>query len=558
MRQNFIKAGVVICLLSAAILLNISSCSKGTNPTPNQSNNNTGTTTDVTPTITSLSVTSGTFNTLVVINGTNFSTTITDNKVYFNGKVATVTAATATQLTVTAPQDAGTGVVTLTVKGSITAVGPIFTYYPEVKITSIDVNSGAPGTTVKITGSGFSIILSDNKVFFNGKAATVTAATATLLTVTVPDGAGNGAITVSVGGGPATTGPNFSYLNTAALSITSIDVGKCMAGTVVNITGTGFSNNLAENNIFFNGKAATVSTATTTQLTVTVPAGAGCGKITAIVKGITAEGPTFDYYLPSTVSTFAGSIYGFADGPVSSALFGDIADLATDNGGNVYVTDKGNNSVRKITLPGTVSTFAGTGSGYMALDNLGNIFYAISSGTIYKIAPTGGVSFFASGGDVSGLACDKNNNVFVSNNYRNQIFHITPAGAPTGNITVTSPSHLAMAASSGNMYVATPAGTILKINPSGASVIYANETAMGIAVDANENLYITTFNGNVIKFIDHNTGAVSIIAKSSASQTYADGDQFTASFNTTGAIAIDNAGNIYVADQNRIRKITLK
>src|SRR5438067_8843905 len=99
----------------------IVSCSKkGSNSTPPIDN---------TPktTITSLSITTGVYDTEVVINGTNFSTTLADDQVFFNGKAAVVTTATATKLTVKVPLAAGTGSVSIKISGGTEVDGPTFT-----------------------------------------------------------------------------------------------------------------------------------------------------------------------------------------------------------------------------------------------------------------------------------------------------------------------------------------------------------------------------------------------------------------------------------------------
>ena len=84
-------------------------------------------TTPTTPTITAVSPDTGAYNTTVTITGTNFSTTTTSDIVSFNGNPATVSAASATQLTVTVPKGAGTGTIKLTI-GSNTITGPAFNY----------------------------------------------------------------------------------------------------------------------------------------------------------------------------------------------------------------------------------------------------------------------------------------------------------------------------------------------------------------------------------------------------------------------------------------------
>src|ERR1700744_2701572 len=76
---------------------------------------------------------------------------------------------------------------------------------------SLSVNKGPYNTSVVITGTGFSMTVGDDKVFFNGNVAVTTAATATQLTATVPLGAGSGAVTVKLKNGTVLNGPDFTY-----------------------------------------------------------------------------------------------------------------------------------------------------------------------------------------------------------------------------------------------------------------------------------------------------------------------------------------------------------
>lgn len=163
----------------------------------------------VKPTIDNISPTAGAAGDEVAIAGTNFSTSLTDDVVKFNGVAATVKTATATKLTVTVPQ-ATTGVVTVKIANSETATGPTFTYVSAPTITGFTPSTGAAGDVVTITGTNFSTTAADNVVKFNGTAGTVTAATATSLTVTVPQGVTTGNITLSVKGGAAINGPLFT------------------------------------------------------------------------------------------------------------------------------------------------------------------------------------------------------------------------------------------------------------------------------------------------------------------------------------------------------------
>src|SRR5262249_29561530 len=130
----------------------------------------------------------------------------TNDKVDFNGIPAVITSATATKIVVTVPQGARSGFVNLWVNGQ-TGQGPSF-IVQQLNITAIAPDNGLAGTTVTISGNGFSTTPANNKVFFNGLAAIITAATATQLTVTVPTGISTGPVTVQTNGAGA-SGPVF-------------------------------------------------------------------------------------------------------------------------------------------------------------------------------------------------------------------------------------------------------------------------------------------------------------------------------------------------------------
>ncbi len=144
----------------------------------------------------------------IVVNGSNFSKTAANNTVKFNGVTATVVSVNgdANQLIVTAPVST-TGKVSVTVGGQ-TGNGPDFIY--PVTFTSVadnglvpaTITSAAVGATVNIMGTNFSPSTDGNSVKFNGTSAKVTAATNTMITVTVPAGASTGKVSVQVGGSP--------------------------------------------------------------------------------------------------------------------------------------------------------------------------------------------------------------------------------------------------------------------------------------------------------------------------------------------------------------------
>jgi protocatechuate 3,4-dioxygenase beta subunit len=175
---------------------------------------------------------------------------------------------------------------------------------PVPSITSFTATSGAVGDTVIISGANFSATTTNNTVTFNGITATVTAATTTQLTVTVPSGASTGKIAVTVNGQTGTSSNDFTVTtssSTADLAITSF-TSSGSAGSSIVITGTGFSTTAASNTVTINGVVATVVSATATQLVVTVPSGATSGVVAVTVNGVTVTSAT-----SFTVTTASGS-----------------------------------------------------------------------------------------------------------------------------------------------------------------------------------------------------------------------------------------------------------
>jgi DNA-binding beta-propeller fold protein YncE len=112
------------------------------------------------------------------------------------------------------------------------------------------------------------------------------------------------------------------------------------------------------------------------------------------------------------VTTVAGSLRGYQDGPGVQALFHEPRGIALDASGTLYVADRGNNCIRKVSPAGTVTTLAGSRKyGYrngpglqarfawprgVAVDTAGNIYVADGHNRrIRRIVPGGIVETFA-------------------------------------------------------------------------------------------------------------------------------------------------------------------
>ena len=266
------------------------------------------------------------------------------------------------------------------------------------------------------------------------------------------------------------------------------------------------------------------------------------------------------------VSTLAGSgLSGSKDGKGSEASFNLPAGLAVDLNGNVYVADANNYKIRKITSDGFVSTLAGSGikgsangQGSLASFNLPVRLAVDASGYVYvsdknnnkirKITPNGTVSTLAGSGDFgdddglgtvatfygpNGIVLDADGNIFVADGGNNKIRKILPSGMVT-----------------------TFAGNLNRGNNDGLGTAARFNIPSDITIDGNGNFYITDAINNKIRKITPD-GKVSTLA-GSGSFGKSDGEGSLATFYLPDGLVIDMSNNLYLTDgSNKIRKITI-
>ena len=161
--------------------------------------------------ITSFTPTSGPVGTAVTIYGTGFSATPASNSVQFNGTAASVSASDSGSIGTTVPAGTTTGRITVTVNGvTATSATDFVVVVPGVPtITGFSPTSGAPGTTVTITGTNFDTAAGATTAKLNGVAGSVTVTDTQTMTFVVPNGAASGVIGVAASGGAATSSGDF-------------------------------------------------------------------------------------------------------------------------------------------------------------------------------------------------------------------------------------------------------------------------------------------------------------------------------------------------------------
>ncbi|MFI5157347.1 MAG: hypothetical protein ACHQF4_00690 [Sphingobacteriales bacterium] len=216
----------------------------------------------------------------------------------------------------------------------------------------------------------------------------------------------------------------------------------------------------------------------------------------------------------NSVITLAGGSQGFADGSTINAKFNSPIGIAAGPDGNLYVTDFGNFKIRKVTLAGLVTTFAGCDSGYV-------------NGPV-KSSPSVPMAEF---GRLDAIAIAKDGTIFVYDYSAAKIRKIS-----TGGI------------------VSDYAGSTRGDADGTATTAQFNDIE-GIAIADDGTLYVACTSASKIKKIT-TTGIVTTIAGSTVG--YADGPALTAQFANPYGVAIASDGSIYVTDEGNhyIRKIS--
>lgn len=180
----------------------------------------------------------------------------------------------------------------------------------ELKIFSMTPTEGVAGDEVTITGEGFSIIPSENIVTLNGERLTAVETSVTILKMTVPyNQKGTYPLTITTNG-QTVEGPSFTYTESSydvKLELDPLETTSGYPGDVITITGKGFSETAAENEVYFNETAATIKASSATSLTVVVPE-LEPGEYTLTVKAGVQEDKSLKFNCLTIPVTSIGSI----------------------------------------------------------------------------------------------------------------------------------------------------------------------------------------------------------------------------------------------------------
>ena len=277
----------------------------------------------------------------------------------------------------------------------------------------------------------------------------------------------------------------------------------------------------------------------------------------------------------STITTIAGTGEpgsGGDGGPATMATFRDTRDVEVDGAGNIYITDRGGNRVRRVDSSGTITTVAGTGGrvGFsgdggpaveaqlfgpecVAVDAAGNIYIADSfnhrirrvdtAGTITTVVGTGndfsgeaGPAILARLNRPHGVAVDDSGNLYIADTWNHQIHRVDASGI-----------------------VATVAGTgeFGYSGDGGPAVVARLTRPWDVSVDGEGNIYIADTRNHVVRRVDA-SGIITTVAGTGEFGYSGDGGPAVeAQLYTPRGVEVDSAGNVYISDSlnHRIRRV---
>jgi sugar lactone lactonase YvrE len=250
--------------------------------------------------------------------------------------------------------------------------------------------------------------------------------------------------------------------------------------------------------------------------------------------------------------------------------------VAVDSSGNLFISDYGNNVIRKVTPDHVISTIAGGGTNIcpssgaaaavqllnpagLAVDSYGNLYIADSGhGCVLKTTPAGQVSSIAgSTADVSDVFLNDQTTGSNTTLYVPQGVAVDSSG--TVYIADTGNSCIRMVKNDGTTTVVAGNGVFGYTGDDGAAASAQLSAAWSVSVDASGNLYIAdTLNARVRRVATD--GTIATIAGSGAPGYSGDGgDGRCAQLNTPWSLAVDSEGNIYISDWgNQAIRVLLK
>src|SRR5271157_2396715 len=269
------------------------------------------------------------------------------------------------------------------------------------------------------------------------------------------------------------------------------------------------------------------------------------------------------------IATVAGTGtpgFGGDKGQATSALLNGPTGVAVDSNGILYIADTLNRRVRQVASTGVIATVAGGGTSLadsvlatkaqlatsiaIAVDPSGILYIAdtdnnrvrkVSTGVIATVAGTGTRGFSGDNGPAtgarlglpSGIALDPNGNLYIADTDNNRIREVS------------------------NGVITTVAGGRSSLGDNGPATSAELANPYGLAIDAAGNLYIADSSNNVVRKVANGL-ITTVVGNGSSGFSGDNGPAASAQLNGPSGVAVDSAGNLYIADtlNNVVRKVS--
>jgi streptogramin lyase len=326
------------------------------------------------------------------------------------------------------------------------------------------------------------------------------------------------------------------------------------------------------------------------------------------------------------ITTVAGNgSRGFSGdgGPATAAELNDLEGVAVDAAGDLFIADTFNSRVREVSPSGIITTVAGgTGDGgsatraalafpsNVAVDAAGDLFIADPvNERVREVTPAGVITTVAGGGNsvrdggpataaqlfsLAGLAVDAAGDLYIADASDERVREVLPSGiittaagsgtegfggdgGPATAAELFKPAALAVDAA-GDLFIADTANNrVRKVSPSGIiTTVAGNGTSGfggdggpataaqlslvgGLAVDAAGDLYIADTDNSRVREVSAADGTIATVAGAGTTGFGGDGGPATAApLNLPQGLAVDAAGDLYIADSsnNRVREVS--
>ena len=436
---------------------------------------------------------------------------------------------------------------------------------------------GGPATSASLSPSGVAVDSSGNLFIADSRNNRIRKVSPSGIITTV---AGDGTTAFSGDGGPATSAS--LYLNVGGVAVDgsgNLFIADCVHNRIRKVSSDGIITTVAGG-----GASGLGDGGPATSVALSFPSGVAADAAGNFFIADTINNRIRKVSPSGTITTVAGNgTQGFSgDGGSATSAALQIHEvavnptgIAVDGSGNLFIGDTDNERIRKVATNGIITTVAGNGA------------YGFSGDGGPATSASLQVSAFSNGGGA--VAVDGSGNIFIADTFNQRIRKVSPSGiittvagngaygfsgdgGPATSASLSRSSDVAVDGS-GNLFIADfQNGRIRKVSPSGiittiagggnsglgdgGPATSASLSPGGIAVDTSGNLFIADSRNYRIRKVSL-SGTITTVAGNGTSAFDGDGGPaISSSLSNPGSVGVDGSGNLFIVDNQRIRKVS--